>query len=299
LTAAPDGFTRWDRDAWAALGRGRAPAGAEPPFGSPVTAADWDQVYVPLAHVVGIHLDAYRELARHLSAAGLHGVGDGAFIVGLAGSVAAGKSTCAATLAALLSARPDGPRVDVVSTDGFLFPNAVLDERGATMRKGFPESYDDGVIGRVLASVAAGRWPVDVPRYSHDVYDISGRPQVLDGPDVVIVEGINALARIGSVDLADACRLRIYLDADEPALRRWYVERFARLVSEAREDPSSFFAQWVGLGADEVAVLAATVWERVNLVNLNQHILPTRSRADIVLHKGVDHAVTEVDIRPR
>jgi type I pantothenate kinase len=299
LSAAPAGFTRWDRDDWAALGRGRAPAGAEPPLGSPVTAAEWDQVYVPLGHVVGIHLDAHRELGRHLRAAGVHGAGAGAFVIGLAGSVAAGKSTSAAALAALLAARPDRPRVEVVSTDGFLLPNAILGERGAAMRKGFPESYDDVLIGDILGSLAAGAWPVRVPRYSHDVYDISGPPQVLDAPDVVIIEGVNALGRVGSVDLADACRLRIYLDADEPALRRWYVTRFARLVSEARQDPSSFFAQWVGFSDDEVGLLAETVWEQVNLVNLTEHILPTRWRADLVLRKGPDHAVTDVTVRAR
>jgi type I pantothenate kinase len=299
LNAAPAGFAVWDRDAWAGLGRGRAPAGAEPPLRSPVTSAEWDQVYVPLAHVVGVHLDGHRALSRHLRAAGLHGVGDGAFIIGLAGSVAAGKSTYANTLAALIAARPDRPVVDVLSTDGFLFSNAVLGQRGAVMRKGFPESYDDELLGNVLAALAAGAWPVAVPRYSHAVYDISGPPQVLDRSDVVIVEGINALARIGAVDLADACLLRLYLDADEPDLRHWYVSRFARLVSEAREDPSSFFAQWVGLGDDEVALLAASVWEQVNLRNLTEHILPTRWRADIVLHKGADHAVTRVAVRTR
>ena len=267
------------------------------PVGSPVGAAEWAEVYVPLAHVIGIHIDGWREVARRLDAAGLHGAGAGAFVIGLAGSVAAGKSTCATTLAALL--RGLGLRVEVVSTDGFLLPNAVLSERGSIMRKGFPDSYDASLMASVLGGLAAGSWPVEVPRYSHDVYDITGPPQILSEQDVVIVEGVNALGRVGTVDLADACHLRVYLDAEEASLRRWYVARFRRLVDEARVDGASFFAQWVGLGDAEVAQLAEGVWEGVNLVNLDDHILPTRWRADVVLHKDGDHAVEGLSIRAR
>jgi len=298
----PEGFTLWPRSAWAAIGRGRAPARAEPPTWSPVGKAEWDEVYVPLAHIVGLQMEERVALHRRLAAAGLAGSGDGPFIIGIGGSVAAGKSTCAQTLATLLSARPGRPLVEVVGTDGFLLPNAELAARGLLARKGFPETYDQPLMRRVLGALATGVSPVVVPRYSHDVYDIAGDPQVIVRPDVVIVEGVTALA-FGSAELpvsaADFCALKIYLDADEPDLRGWFVARFRRLVDEAADDPSSFFAQWSGLRPTEVLSLAVTVWESVNLANLLEHILPTRWRADLVLHKGCDHAVTSVAVRGR
>jgi len=298
----PAGFTSWDRPAWSALGRGRAPLGSQPPPDSPLDRAEWEQVYVPLAHVIGLHLDAKLSLDRHLAAAGIRGASGGPFVIGLAGSVAAGKSTCARALAALISARTDRPAVDVISTDGFLLPNAVLGPRNLVMRKGFPESYDHDLIAATLGRLAAGESGVPIPRYSHDVYDIAGEPQILARPDVIILEGVNALGYgrpAAPVEIADYCALGIYLDADEPALRRWYVDRFSSLVDEGREDPSTFYARWADQSDEEVRRAAALVWESVNLANLTEWILPTRWRADLVLHKGADHAVTAVAVRSR
>jgi len=291
------GFTSWDRTAWAALGRGRQPLGASPASDSPVPFTEWDEIYVPVVHLIGVHLEASIDLRRRLAAAGLRGSGDGPFIIGLAGSVAAGKSTCAHTLAALLSARPDRPVVEVVSTDGFLLPNSVLARRGLLMRKGFPETYDTDLIASVLGALVSGGAgePIEMPRYSHEVYDIAGPPQLLARPDIVILEGVNAL----STEIADFCSLRLYLDVAESDLRRWYVARFATLVAEAETDPTSFFAQWTGLTADEIEALATTVWEGVNLVNLTEHIAPSQARADIVLHLDGEHAATEVTTRNR
>jgi len=298
----PPGFAAWDRAAWAAIGRGRAPLGSEPPPGSPLDRAEWEEVYVPLAHVIGLHLDAKLTLDRHLAAAGIRGAGGGPFIIGLAGSVAAGKSTCARALAALLSARAGRPVVEVVSTDGFLLPNAVLGPRNLVMRKGFPETYDHDLIADILGRLAAGETGVAIPRYSHDVYDIAGEPQLLGRPDVVILEGVNALTYgrpDAPVEIADYCALGIYLDAEEPALREWFTTRFLSLVAEARDDLSAFYARWADQSDAEVRVAASLVWEAVNLENLTQWILPTRWRADLVVRKGADHAVTAVAVRSR
>jgi type I pantothenate kinase len=259
----------FDREAWAAAGG----PDADLPAGSPLTPAEWNEVYRPLGRVVGSHLDAHA---------------GGPFVIGLAGSVAVGKSTAAQALAALLSARPGSPAVEVVSTDGFLLPNSVLSARGLAMRKGFPESYDADLVARVFGELAAGR-EVAVPRYSHEVYDVAGEPQLLARPDAVIVEGVNALAP------AFGCALGIYLDADAGDIRRWFVDRFASLV----ERGSGFYAQWAGLGADEVRSLAESVWDQVNLVNLEEHILATRWTADIVVRKGSDHSVSAVAVRSR
>jgi len=298
----PPGFTDWDRPAWAAIGRGRAPLGSQPPPGSPLGRAEWEEVYVPLAHVVGLHLDAKLTLDRHLAAAGIRGASGGPFVIGLAGSVAAGKSTCARALAALLSARNDRPAVEVVSTDGFLLPNSVLAPRNLVMRKGFPETYDHNLIADVLGRLAAGEVGVPIPRYSHDVYDIDGEPRILGRPDVIILEGVNALGYgqpAAPVEIADYCALGIYLDAEEPALRQWFTTRFASLVAEAGDDPATFYARWADQSEEEVHQAATFVWEAVNLVNLTEWILPTRWRADLVLHKGADHAVTAVAVRSR
>ena len=219
----------------------------------------------------------------------------GPLLIAVAGSVAAGKSTFASALAASLARRPAAPVVEVVSTDGFLFTNAELARRSLLARKGFPETYDHALIVDVLGRVARGERDVAVPRYSHQTYDRADPPQVLHRPDVVIVEGIHAL---GS-PVADLCTLLIYLDASEEHIRSWFVARFAGLVAAAADDPGSFFAAWTGMSDDEVQGLALSVWEHVNLVNLVEHILPSRWRADVVLRKGADHAVTHVATRQR
>ena len=293
--APPPPFAVFDRASWAAIGRGRAPAGAGPPPGSPLDAAVWSEVYVPLAHLLGIHLDHRVELRRHSEAAGWRDVGAGPMVVALAGSVAVGKSTCAQALAALITGRPPHPAVTVIGTDGFLLTNAELAGRGLLPRKGFPETYDRALVTDVLGRVALGEGDVEVPRYSHHVYDITDERVSLGRPDVLIVEGVNALDPV----IADFASVLVYLDADEDELRAWFAARMAALVAAAAEDPGSFFSGWVGMDDAQIEGLASTVWEQVNAVNLREHILPTRWRADVVLRKGPGHAVTDVALRLR
>jgi type I pantothenate kinase len=208
---------------------------------------------------------------------------DATFVIGVAGAVAVGKSTVARDLAAALEA--DGRTVAVVSTDGFLLPNAELERRGLFFRKGFPESYDLDRLAQFLAEARAGRSPLAVPRYSHDRYDVEEEPDSIERPEVLVLEGVVALR--ADVDLG------VYVDADHADVQRWYVDRFVRLVDEATDDPASFYRAWVGLSEPEVRAVAAEVWRTINLVNLVEHIEPTRAEADLVLVKGPHHEVLD------
>lgn len=227
------------------------------------------------------------------------------FIIGLAGSVAVGKSTISRLLQALLARWPNHPRVDLVTTDGFLLPNAVLEARGLMGRKGFPESYDVKRLIAFLADLKAGREEVRAPVYSHLVYDIiDGAEQVIRQPDIVIVEGLNVLQapvfRPGfepAVVVSDFFDFSIYVDAEEDDIRNWYVERFFALRRTAFEDESSYFHHLASYSDEESRDIALAIWRDVNGVNLRENILPTRNRADLVLEKGPDHAVRRVHLR--
>jgi type I pantothenate kinase len=209
-------------------------------------------------------------------------------VVGVAGGVAAGKSTTAATLRDLLSQSPSALRVDVVSADGFLFPNRVLEQRGLIVRKGFPETYDTELLQRFLAEVRAGQYEVRAPVYSHDVYDVlAGEHHLVRRPDVLILEGLHVLAFEG-IDLG------IYLDADEGDIEAWYVQRFLALCVAATPDSRSFFRHFAHLSPDEAEQIAHDVWRSINAVNLREHVLPTRERADVVIEKARDHSVRAV-----
>ncbi len=212
-------------------------------------------------------------------------------VVGITGAVASGKSTLAEALRAALVG--DGLPAEVVTTDGFLLPNAVLAERGLTMHKGFPESYDVDALTAFVDGVRASEADVRVPIYSHETYDVqpgAGRP--LGSCRVAVVEGVNALgALVGRLDLG------VYLHAAEGDLERWYVERFRALCEEARTDPSSFYRAFVAMTPDEVDAIALSTWRGINLVSLREHILPTRDLADVVVTKGPDHRVTGIEVR--
>jgi type I pantothenate kinase len=200
---------------------------------------------------------------------------------------------------------PDHPRVDLVTTDGFLHPNAVLEERDIMNRKGFPESYDVAALVRFLSELKSGAWQVKAPVYSHLVYDIVPDEWVIvEQPDIVIIEGLNVLQTgVGSTDgsrfVSDWFDLTIYVDAVETDIERWYAERFFALRETAFSDETSFFRHFASLSDDELEATAHAIWASINGPNLRENILPSRSRADVVLAKGPDHRVEQVRLRLR
>jgi type I pantothenate kinase len=223
------------------------------------------------------------------------------YVIGVAGSVAVGKSTFARILQALLARWPDHPRVDLVTTDGFLHPNRVLLERGIMQRKGFPDSYDTRRLLAFLRDVKSGSADVRAPVYSHVVYDIVPDEEiVVRRPDIVILEGLNVL-QVGSTVggaanefVSDYFDFSIYLDADEADVRSWYVERFLTLRKTVFQDPRSYFRHFADLSEDEAVATAEGIWEEINGLNLRENIAPTRERASLILRKEADHRVSEV-----
>jgi type I pantothenate kinase len=209
-------------------------------------------------------------------------------VVGVAGGVASGKSRLAAEVP---DALPE-LRAEVVSTDGFLYPNVELARRGLQARKGFPETYDTDRLRAVLGAVRAGDLAQTVPTYSHEIYDVADAVRVVDVVDVLVVEGVNVLATV-----ADLLDVGVYLDAAEEDLERWYRDRFVALSAAARDDPTSFYRVFAGLEPDAVNALAAQVWRDVNLVNLRDHIVPSRDAATCVIELGPDHEVRRVTVR--
>lgn len=297
------------RDAWSALDRSGLALDREElaglvSLGDPVDTDEVDEVYLPLARLLLLQAAARSGLQaatqEFLGAAPRRAP----FVVGIAGSVAAGKSTTARVLRALLARSPGLPDVQLVSTDGFLLPNERLAEQGLMERKGWPESYDTRALLRFLAAVKAGRPRVAAPVYSHLVYDVvPGDTTVVDRPDVLLVEGLTVLQPASPGDgrvrmvASDYFDSSVYVDAREPDLGRWYVERFLTLRETAFREPGSYFARYADLSDEEATATAARIWRTINRPNLERNILPTRGRAAIVLEKGPDHRVQRVRLR--
>jgi type I pantothenate kinase len=271
----------------------------------PISLSEAEEVYLPLSRLLSYYVEATKGL--HLvSNRFLKSPADKVpFIIGVAGSVAVGKSTTARILQALLSRWPSNPKVDLVTTDGFLNPNKVLEERGLMSRKGFPESYDRARFVGFLADIKSGKSGVAVPVYSHLVYDVvPGEEIVIDRPDILIVEGLNILQpgelpKTGNPILfaSDFIDFSVYIDADVDDLERWYLERFYRLRETAFRDPTSFFRRFGEMSQEEAGAFGRNIWRTINLPNLVENVLPTRGRADLILKKAGNHRIEEVKLR--
>ncbi|GAA2537741.1 type I pantothenate kinase [Pseudonocardia hydrocarbonoxydans] len=303
-------FVDFDRAAWAKLGESTplpltaAELERVRSLGDEVDLDEVREVYLPLSRLLTLHVQEggrlYRAYRTFLGAQNARTP----FVIGVAGSVSVGKSTTARLLKLLLARWPQHPRVELVTTDGFLHPNAELARRDLMGRKGFPESYDRRALLRFVTEVKAGRAEVTAPVYSHLVYDIvDGQRLTVHRPDILLLEGLNVLQPASSLPgrtalaVSDFIDFSVYVDAATEDIRTWYVDRFLRLRETAFRDPESYFRRYAELTEPEAVARAESIWAEINGPNLERNILPTRGRASLVLRKGADHSVTGVRLR--
>lgn len=297
-------YLRFNRDEWSALRAatpmtlGQDEVLALRGINNPISTADVEEVFLPMSRLFNLNVAASQ---------GLHQVTDTflgrptsaeTYVLAVAGSVAVGKSTFARVIQALLARWPNHPKVALVATDGFLRSNAVLEERGIMDRKGFPESFDTGALLEFLERIKAGD-AAKAPVYSHHAYDVvPGEYSEVEAPDILVLEGLNVLQTSGTTMMAsDFIDFGVFVDAAEPDIRRWYVERFLTLRDSAFQDETAYFHRFAGLDDDEARATAGGIWDLINGPNLRDHIDATRERADLIMRKGPDHAVSEVWLR--
>lgn len=304
-------FRRFGRDEWAALRADTPMTLTEADLdevrslNDKIDLAEVEMIYLPLSRLLNLYVQACQKLFGASNIFLHRSELKVPYIIGVAGSVAGGKSTTARILRRLLSRWPSTPKVDLVTTDGFLMPNTILEREGLMARKGFPESYDLPKILRFMSDIKSGERDVEVPLYSHLTYDVlKEKTQIIDQPDILIVEGINVLQTgrpprdgRGIPNVSDFFDFSIFIDADVTDLKSWYIERFFTLRSGAFKDPKSYFHRYASLSDEQAMEFASRIWNTVNLVNLRENILPTRPRADLVLRKGADHKVRTVFLR--
>ncbi|WP_232057715.1 type I pantothenate kinase [Agromyces terreus] len=270
-------------------------------LGEPLDMRELAEVYLPLSRLLNLYVGGTKALRNATGEFLRERVETTPFVIGVAGSVAVGKSTIARVLRELLARWEHTPRVELITTDGFLFPNAELERRGLMTRKGFPESYDRRALLRFVSEVKAGAPEVRAPFYSHLAYDIVPDAQItVRRPDVLIVEGLNVLQPPGPghrLAVSDLFDFSIYVDARTSDIARWYEERFLKLQRGAFANPRSYFHRYASLTEDEARNRASEIWRSINEPNLLQNIRPTRSRASLVLRKSADHSVSTVLLR--
>lgn len=299
-------YMEFDRAAWSAL-RDHTPLpltedelGELKGLNDQVSLEEVEAIYLPLTHLLNLHIEAAERL-RQASAAFLHMEAPKVpFVLGIAGSVAVGKSTTARLLQRLLSMHGSGRKVDLVTTDGFLYPKRILEERGLMKRKGFPESYAVKTLMDFMGQIKSGNPHVEAPLYSHLTYDIiPGQYQLVEQPDVLIVEGINVLqvSKEAHSFVSDFFDFSIFVDAPETFIERWYVERFLMLRHTAFKNKDSYFHRYASLTDEEAVETAATIWKEINAVNLYDNILPTKRRAMLILQKDAQHRIQQIQLR--
>jgi len=271
----------------------------------PISIDEVERIYLSVSRLLSSHVEASQQLFDQRRQFLNFDGNKTPFIIGVAGSVAVGKSTTARILKEVLARWPSSPKVDLITTDGFLKPNAMLQDEGLMTKKGFPESYDVASVLRFLSDIKAGREKVEAPLYSHFIYDVlPDQHQLIDRPDILIFEGINVLQsrdmpREGaSIPIvSDFFDFAIYIDADEADIENWYMTRFMNLRDSAFRDPGSFFHHVSQMSEEDAYKEGKNIWSEINLVNLQENIRPTRPRADLILKKGKDHLVEKVALR--